>query len=479
MTEVRNGPVYADVPPPGLNIVAQVLNLAQENGLTPYPVVSGLGEGTAIPRLLPATAAKDKAGKPLPAFCLSAPGTRAVLGDYYAGMLERYFSGVSPWFMIHLGAADACHCAACKKKAPDALVRDYLLWLLPFLSGKGVKQTILCDELPAKLGDAVFTAELAKQLGKLNLPQPPVLARPRDAAVPVVKKGAAAAGWIRWLAPECTPAHWVDSDKLSAIFAKLLPPAFGAGACGTLLETVWDTSCFEVVERYAAQAWQSADPRPAPRTPAELLSLRLAADAPAYLEAKAALIAALKPGSPGAALLNQPLFAGVMPRAGTGAFDLSGTMAALAGKDGKALREQLQKIAAAGVPATQTLAAVLDRENKPVDVEMVRLLACETARIGGIARALLGLLPVWEAAAAKKAGADTGKAVAAVHASIIESLTQIESRRNKLTAPLRLAELSPLLGLTEQLARELAGGAGKGAKAAPLTWSWSLPPPPA
>ena len=468
---------HAEVVAPVLNNLTQVLNLAQENGLAPYPVVSGLGEATSLPRLLPATAAKDKAGKPLPAFCLSEAATRTVVGDYYAGMLARYFEEITTWFMVYLGDAAACQCAKCKKKTADALIREHLLWLLPFLAEKGVKQAILCDDLPAKLSDAVFSAEFAKQLDKLNLPQLPVLIRSRDAIAPA-KKGAAPSGWIRWATPACTPAHWVDADKLTSSFTKLLPPAFAAGVTGTMVESVWDSVGFEAVEQYAALAWYSEPPLLKPRTTAELLALRLAADAPAYQEAKDLLLAAVKPGSPAAELLNKPLFAEIMTRdTATGVYDLSDSMAKLAGKDGKVLREQLVKIADAGVQATAKLAAILDRETKPVDIEMVRLLACESARIGGISRALLGLLPVWEAAAAKKADAGVVKAVAAAHAALLETLTQIETRRNKLTAPLRLAEISPLFGLTDQLAKELAAGAGKG-KGAPLTWTWSQPLPP-
>jgi hypothetical protein len=271
----------------------------------------------------------------------------------------------------------------------------------------------------------------------------------------------------------------MEAADVIADATKRLPAAFKAGVRGALVETVWDSACFEAAEQYAALAWHSEAPLLEPRTTAELLSLRLATAAPAFLAAKELLAAAVKPGSPAAALLNKPLFAEILPRdTETGVYDLAGTMARLAGKDGKALREQLPKIAAAGVQATLKLAALLDGETKPADVEMVRLLACESARIGGIARALAGLLPIWEAAAAKKAGADTAKAADAVHASLVETLSQIESRRNKLTAPLRLAELSPLLGLVEQLQKELADGHGKGTKAAPLSWTWIQPPPP-
>ncbi len=463
----------------GENFLAQILNLAQENGLTPFPVVSGLGEATALPRLIPAVAAKDKAGKPQDAYCLSAAETRTALGAYYGGLMERYFATGSPWFLVDLGDAPACQCAKCKKKTPDALVREHLLWLLPLLAGKGVGQVVLRDGMPAKLGDAVFSAEFAKQIEKLKLPKPPALASSRADAASAAKKVAAPAGWTRWAMPECNPAQWMDAGAVAADAAKRLPAAFKAGVRGTLIEAVWDSASFEAVEQYAALAWHSDTPLLEPRTTADLLTLHLAGDSPVFLAVKELLADAVKPGSPVATLLNKPLFAEILPRdMETGAYSLAGTMAKLAGKDGKALRAQLDKVGAAGVQATQKLAAMLDGETKPADVELVRLLACEAARIGGIARALAGLVPVWEAAAAKKIGADTAKAAAAVQASLVETLSQIESRRNKLTAPLRLAELSPLLGLAEQLQKELAAGHGKGAKAAPLSWSWIQPPPP-
>ncbi|MFA4944309.1 MAG: glycoside hydrolase family 20 zincin-like fold domain-containing protein [Lentisphaeria bacterium] len=457
----------------------QILSLAQENGLTPFPVVSTLGEATAIPRLLPQTAAQPASGARLQTFCLSKPETRTLLGLYYDGMLTRFFPAEgTPLFMLDLALPDPkalCTCPACKKKKPEQLLQAHLAWLASRLAAKGVQQILVNDRLPADLGQAVFSAAFAKELRKQGLFDRFALVTRAPAAAAKGKKAAApAAEWNRWSAPDLEPAVWLPAEAAATAIKAAIPAGFKAGMAGTLLETMWDTQSLEVAANFANFAWRAAAPLPAWRPAAQVATLILGDDAGTFAQCLAQLGAAVaaSPGSPLApALRAAPFLTTVMPPNERGEYDF----AAFADQaDPKALRQHLKSLVPAAQQVMAALGAMLDRESKPADIELVRSLLCEAVRLASLGQTLDLLLASRELAA-KKPDPKALKAVQGAHAVMLDHLLLTENRRNKLTAPLKLAEFSPLLGLAEQLQAALQEALGQKRKAVELNWSWKFP----
>ncbi len=443
----------------------QILNMSRENGQTPFPVLSALGGETPIPALFPKTAASGGG-----LFCLSAPETRATLDAFWGGLLTRFFAEGAVYAMLHValpGATTLCSCPKCKKKKPEQTVQEHLVWAAGILAAKGVKHILVRDGLPAALSATVFSPALAKELQKAKLAGKVILIAPPPAAK--AKKGAAGDGLTHWSAPAIAPAVWTRAEAAGDLIAAGVPAGFADGLAGTLLPTVWDTQSYDLIANFANLAWRSQTPVPSWRSAADIFALCLGHDAPAYLEARELLAAAVLHESPlTPAFTRSPFLAALFPRIQDGGFDIGAGIDALAAaKTVKAVRAHLAKLEPAAAAAQAKLAAILDREQKPAEIETVRGMLCDAIRVGGLAKALGQLLNL----RAMKPDAKMLKAVQDLHASLLETITLIETRRNKLTAPLRLAEFSPLLGLTEQMIKELQEGKKGDAPA----WTWNFP----
>lgn len=474
-------PKFHATDPVAGDYLKQILNMARENGLTPVPAMSGLGEETALPALFPKTAAQDTGSKTgVQTFCLSAPETRKTLEAYYGGLLQRFFPEGAPYFMVKLAVPDAkalCQCPKCKKQKLEVRIQEHLEWLVGVLDTHRVRHLLVQDELPAELGQAAFSAAYAKQLQKGKLfDRVILLTRPADNGKAAKKPAADAAGWQRWSMPAVNAAGWMTDKTAEAAINAAVPAGFKAGMRGTAIETVWDAQTPEFVANFANLAWRSQAPLPAWRSAADLYALTLGADADAVLAARDLMAAVLGGDRPLTRFLHTtPFFVHLTPRDANGSFCLAGSLATLAGgKTAAAARAHLRELAATGRKSTEQLAALLDREQKPSDVELVRSLLCEVARISGLAQALDQLLEL-PAENEVKADAKSLKLVQTVRTGLIDTLTQIENRRNKLTAPLKLSEFSPLLGIVEQLCHDLQTAVDAKKKTVELRWSWKFP----
>ena len=465
----------------GENTLTQILGLARENGLTPIPAYSLLGDRTALPRLLPEISARSASNAVLgQGFCLSAPATRTVLQAMYGETLTRFFPGDhTPYVMFHLSKVDlkagasGCQCPKCRKKSGAALVQEHLVWLLQLLGTKGVQHVIVRADADAAESDALFSADFAKQIQKLKNVPALILMQANGAT----KKKSGALPWDLWGQPELPATSWVFGPGIGKEVSKVLPEGFKAGQRGVLFETVWDTSCLEPVSHFANFAWRAQAPLPELQPLSEIITLHLSDDSPAFIETLGELQPFTAADSPLGRFASAPAFAALAVARTDGSYDFNPLFQALSGTKNRITREQLQEFAHATVNCMQNLTSLLDREQKPPEVEMVRALMCESARLSAIANTLLCLVDLHETLGKKRVDAKSIQACDACATAIVEALTIIETRRNKLTAPLKLAELSPLYGLVDQVAKALRGMSGK-APNAELPLTWAPPPPP-
>lgn len=470
------------------NYLAQVLSMARETGLTGYPVVSGLGERTALPRLLPAISARNAAGEPTgAAFCLSAPETRQALESVYGAILQTYFAEGTPFFMVHLGPTGcdakgrpslaACECAKCKKKTPAQLVQEHLLWLVPLLTARRAKSVILCDDLDAASSAAVFTADFARQLEKAKLVDRIVFTR-RQADAAKAKGGAVLPAKARgWVMPDLPGAIWTRTEDWQKLLPKLIPQGLKDGREGVLFETVWDTPCLEVIENVANLSWAARGPLPPVRPLKDVLSLHLGKDTHVLTDIITEFGKTMLSTTPVIELLRLPALAALLAFRTDGSYDLRPGLERLVALDPKKVHKTLQETTVATRRTAQKLNALLDREEKPADVEMVRSLLCEALRVTALAQGFDSLLEIWEAVGRRKVDAKARQACDLIRTTIIDASTIIENRRTKLTSPLKLSELAPLLGLAEQLATELPEVISGKRKPDALQWTWKPVPP--
>ena len=471
------------------NVLAQTLGMARENGLKPFPLVSGLGERTALPRLLPKMSALGTDGRPTgAAYCLSSPETRKELEAFYAAVLSAFTAlDPVPFFMIHLGTPPAaapaakgqtagawCECPKCRKKGAAQLIQEHLSWLCEFLVRNKVSQVLICDEQSAALRQAVFSADFARQLARAKLAGAVTLVRREGAAE---RKKSAALGWRLLATPEIAPATWMDVATFTKNVSSVLTEGFKTGLTGAILEVLWDSPCLGPLETFATFAWRAQQP-PRIRSATEIVSLHMTKETDKFCEAYACIEKLGIPGSVLAPLLNAPAFVRVMPSVAPGVFDLAPALGAFAADGGKPFRAELAAVAAAARKAAALQNALLDREEKPENLDMIRTLSCETARLGTLAQFVDAMIGIWEAVARKKVDAKTVKACEALRAVLLEGLAAIESRRTKLTGPLKQADFTPMLGLVEQLQGDLRDAAAGKKKPADVRWRWTQPPPP-
>lgn len=469
----------------GENVLALLLGMARENGLTPFPVISGLGERTALPRLLPAISALGADGKPAgEAFCLSAPETRTLLAAFYTGLLPGFaVPDTQPLgFLVQLGlppgatldrkgAGGWCACAKCRKKTPAQLVQEHLLWLGRLLHERGVQRLMIADELPAVLREAVFTPEFARQLDKAGLLSLVALAR-RDAGQDKKKN---TAPWSCFAQPDIAVCGWVPDDTAKVVEGCVVN-GLRNGRSGTLLETAWDGIALGPLETFATASWRAALPD-TPRTPADMLLLHMTKDHPSYCDAYQTVQKALAAAPTARPWLRSPTGLRLFQLGTDGSYDLAPALAALA-PEARKLVPELLTLSTTVAKAHHFLHGLLEQEEKPENMEMFRALNCETARLIAAAHFLVFALELWDGAARRKLDPRSVKACEALRGTLLDSLTAIENRRTKLTGPLKLSDLAPLFGLTEQLLAQVHEVAAGKRKPDALSWSWKPPPPP-
>ncbi|MFA5206756.1 MAG: glycoside hydrolase family 20 zincin-like fold domain-containing protein [Lentisphaeria bacterium] len=466
----------------GENFLLQILAVARENGLTPFPVFSGLGERTALPRLEPAIGARDAAGKPAGhAYCLSAPETRRELQPFYQGLVKTFFPEGTPFIMVHLGEPPAavpgkkgvpgsiCGCAKCRKAATAKLIQDHLVWLVEVFTTAGVRRVVFHDEMAPELAAAVFTPDFTAALKKAKLFDAcTVTARPAAKTAPA-KEGALS----RWTAPASTLAVWTATKPfMDGIFAELAA-GHAAGHAGVLVESCWDPAWYDSVDTYATAAWHAHNPKAHITSPEDLADIHAGDDAAAFREAKELLETVASTASPLAAFLAIPGYCPLQEEANT-TRDLRPLIDALAGV--KEIRKHLQAAQAAAAATVKKINAILEKEKKPADLEGARTLLRDAARIAGLTRVWEGFLDLRDALDKKKVDAKTTAAAEGIRPAALEMMAIIEVRHTKQAAPWRLAEFTLPLALADQMLRELAEVVDGKRKPADVAWKLAIEP---
>ena len=478
-----------DVHPPrfqGETFLSLLLAGARENGLTPFPTFSGLGERTALPRLEPAIGAKDADSKHSGhAYCLSAPETRKELQEFYQGVLRTHFPEGVQHAMVHLGEPPAaiagkkgvpgtiCGCAKCRKADDAKLIQEHLVWLAGVLTGAGARRVIFHSELSPERAAGVFTADFTAALKKGKLLEACIVtARPpaKDAKASVKPKGDTL---VQWTIPRSSLAVWPAAKTfMDSVFADLAAGS-SAGHAGSLVETCADPAWYDSIDTYATAAWHASAPKANTTTPEDLADIHAGEDAVIFREVKEALEAIAAAPSPLAPFLTTPGHSALLAETNTSR-DLHAFITALAAV--KEVRTYLQAAYTSGAETVKKINSTLEKEKKPADIEGARTLLRDAARIAGLARVWEGFLEVHDALAKKKVDAKTLAAAANIRPAALEMMALIEVRHTKQAAPWRLAEFTLPLALADQMVKELAEVVDGKRKPADVAWKLAVEP---
>jgi hypothetical protein len=474
------------------DFLGDVVRYASGRGVTVVPFVNSLGHNTLIPRLVPEISARSADGHPLGlGYCLSSPATRSFIQDFYTSIVTRYFGGRVPLFHIQMDEvwADSpdpddpqrrvepwCQCEHCRASQPEALLQDYVIWLVQMLTDSGVDQVVMWNDQLTRHMDALdqsFVGEL-RQRGlddKLILHWWWYSNDELDEHTRVaIGRELGLAGWV---APMTCYFNWQMYSPRLANIELMLRMAHDEGGEGAVSYSVHDPGWTDHEALLAAYAWNPAAMLPWEAQLDHWARGRLGPLADRYLEAVANLREAA--AQPLLSRCYQYAYSYIRPNLPFPRSYPGEALEALAGvPDAAAQLRSAGERAAVAESILTTMAATADKD----DAAMLRSLQGEAARIRGLTAVFAFLLELHQRSGAPSA-ADL-ESCRGVHGVLLDAMGRVESCKPGWVVPATLQAMSALLAFLEQLAEQLAMGCGstdglEQAKRRPLSWTLDKP----
>ncbi|OGV63225.1 MAG: hypothetical protein A3K19_13115 [Lentisphaerae bacterium RIFOXYB12_FULL_65_16] len=478
------------------DFLAELVTGGEERGITVVPFVNSLGHNTMIPRLYPAVSAKAKDGSPKGiGYCLSTPETRQFIEAFYGSIITRYFRTGIRYFHIqldevwpdHPDPADPhrkvepwCECKKCSGRSREDNLRDYIIWLVGMLAGKGVGKVVMWnDQLTRHM--KVLDKSFVKRLKDAGLQDRLLLHwwwydnKKLDASVHV--KLGKALGLNGWVAPMTCYFNWDRLDIRRENVGLMLRMGLAEGAEGAVSYAVHDPAWSDHEALLADYGWTGNVKESVSEVHGKWIQVRFRERAGAFKAAQAALG---KAGTAFPALHSCHYYAYTycgekppFPRPYPGE-----ALTALAGMDAAKVKSDLQNAAAAAHTAVQGFSE-LSKATEPAlpadDLACVRSSLGEAARIEGLATAFAYLFTAWQGVQKKKVTDELVAGCKEARKALLESMALVEANKPEWVAPSCLRGLSALLEFLEQLSRDLAEA--KKGKTPPSKVRWTVEHP--
>jgi hypothetical protein len=478
------------------DFLADLVTGGEERGITVVPFVNSLGHNTMIPRVCPAVSAKAKDGTPKGiGYCLSAPETRQFIEAFYGSIIERYFRTGIRYFHIqldevwpdhsdpaqpHRKVEPWCDCKKCAARSREENLRDYIVWLVGMLTGKGVGKVVMWnDQLTRHM--KVLDKSFIKRLKEAGLHDRLLLHwwwydnKKIDASVHV--KLGKALGLNGWVAPMTCYFNWDRFDIRRENVGLMLKMGLAEGAEGAVSYAVHDPGWLDHEALLAEYAWTGNAKASVADVHAKWVQVRFRGRAGAFKAAQAALV---KAATAYPALRACHYYAYTycraeppFPRPYPGE-----ALTALAGQGAAKVTDELQSAAAAARTAVQgftELSTATEPALAPDELACVRSLLGEAARIEGLATVFAYLFAVWQSAQKKKVSDELVSGCKQARKALLAAMALLEANKPDYVVPACLQGLSALLEFLDQLGRDLAE-ARKGSRA-PAKVRWTVERP--
>ena len=451
------------------DFLGEVVAYGRERGVTVIPFVNSLGHNTMIPRLMPQIAAKDAEGNSLGiGYCLSNPQTREFIEGFYGSIVERYFSGEADFFHVQLDEVwpdfsdlddpqrrvdPWCQCLDCRSREREEHLQEYIAWLVEMLTRKGVKKVVMWNDQLTRHMDALdggFVQKLKDRglFDRLILhwwwySNEELNDRTR---VSIGKK----LGLPGWVGPMTCYFNWQQYSPRLENIELMLNMAHEEEGEGAVSYSVHDPGWADHEMLLASFGWNFSAVEGWEKQVEKWARGRFGSDAPRYLEAAASLRKAAS--APALARCYHYTYTyckeeGAWPRPYPG--------------------EALQALAGVEDAAEQLLGAVRDARTAAVgfagllsaidgdDRMIVTSLQGEAARIEGLARTFVFLLPLLKKAGEGDLSEGSISHCADVRENLREAMVAIERGKPHWVIPATLQSLSVLLEFLDQFLEDL------------------------
>lgn len=473
------------------DFLGEVVTYGREKGVTVIPFVNSFGHNTLIPRTLPALSAKGADGSPAHVgYCIRSTETRAFIEAFYGSIIERYYPEGIDYFHIQMDevwpdypapedprkiGSPWCEGPECSQTTKEENLRDYILWLVKMLTGKGVGKVVMWNDQLTRHMD-VLNDEFIAELDRCGLRDRLIIhwwwysnEALNEQTHPKIGMDLGLDGWV---APMTCYFNWSRHDFRRKNIELMLQMAENEKASGAVSYAVHDPSHTDHEALLAGYCWSSTALGTMEEVEAAWALIFGADRQQDYLKAVELLLQANS--RPGLVHTYQYTYTYTnkdvteWPRPYPG--EALARLEAIEGVDvAKALTE-------AGDIAAKAKEIFLDLAKIPgLDATAkacVESLAADAARIEALSGTFTFLLDVRKAAASGSITSVSGEACKTVRDALVHRMCEIEAGKPRWVAPATLQALSLLLAFLDQLSEDLAAG-DPGA----VRWTASLPEP--